>query len=91
MKNHAKGFRSRGYDDPGGMSLSSDFETHLSKVPLCGKDQRGKSRKRLEGPEIRIGSFSERRFQLPVLSTSLQSQSREVGEVTGHLAGGGIP
>ena len=54
MENHAKRKRRLGPHNSRSLSLSSYLETHLSQVPLCGKDQRGKGREGLEGTQIGI-------------------------------------
>jgi hypothetical protein len=43
--------------DSRSMQLSSDLKTYLFKIPLYREDQRGQGGKRLEGPQVRIGSI----------------------------------
>jgi hypothetical protein len=57
VENHVKRKGRCRANDSRSVQLSSDFKTYLFKVPLYREDQRGQGGKRLESPQIRIGSI----------------------------------
>jgi hypothetical protein len=61
VESHAKRKERCCSDDPRGLQLSSDLKAYLFEISLYRENQRGQSGKRVEGPQIRIGSVSERR------------------------------
>jgi len=65
-------------DDPRGLQLSSDLKAYLFEIPLYRKNQRGQGGKRLEGPEIRIGSIPEGRLWK---LTCNKREEKSVGEI----------
>jgi hypothetical protein len=78
VENHAKRKARYCLNDPRGLQLSSHLKTYLFEIPLCRKNQRGQGGKRLEGPQIRIGSIPKGRVWKLICN---KREEKSVGEI----------
>jgi hypothetical protein len=80
VKSHVKRKERCCPDDPRSLQLSSDLKAYLFEISLCRENQGGQSGKRVEGPQIRIGSVPERRVWELDLN---KREQKSCGEVRG--------